>query len=822
MRLPTLSALALIGTLSCAGAPARVESAPAPSGVSPVRHGEAELARALAAAGSQARVRVALAGDSAAAPALARAGITLDPRAESFAIVSDPTETLVVGRDESGALYGALELAERLATDGAAALPLRAPVSASPLVPIRGANLFLVMPVPGETTWWFRDEGFWSAYLELLTRARMNFLDIHGMYNLANTNCPNALLYFATSATHPDVGAPAADREANIRMLGRVVAMAAERGIRVGLMSYRSDTSLDAERRGAKLDAAGLEVYTREAVRDIAERVPALWRLGFRIGESGHPASWYTGTFVEGLNQTRAQTGLSTRTWMTKKAEIMGLVRSTTRDTLVEAKYNGEQMGPPYPIAGGLMTHPESWFSSYSYQDYLDPPAPYTFVFHIWAGGTNRVFRYASYDRIRRTVPTTLLGSASGFSMMPTHAFYPQFDFWHRDARDRFSPWAFRRDELEYLLFGRLGYDPGTPERTFREALRRRVGTDALWEPMQAATEIPAWITTANSCGPDQRQSAPELEWGGSLRFWAGPTSPPGVRAFCHTNYHGPLDQFAIASPHEAARDLALGRGTSRLGPLEVARVVLDDARRAHAAASVTIDPGNAEARDVARETIALGHLGEYFGHKMRAAAAFAVFERSGRPDYLAEARSEIAVAHRAWATLGKHCEYIAPFAEGMRMGGRLGFNPAYHWTMQRLDEDLSVLDEAATRVRPAPSAGALPPAKVWMDTPRGAGPGLAALDVTVPEGGRFRVQVKFAAPVPAGAAVRVLHKGFSGLEDWEAIEAKGAGVSFGADVERTETGGFFAVEVVGGPGVGWRYPDAVRETPYRVVAPGR
>ena len=69
-------------------------------------------------------------------------------------------------------------------------------------------------------------------------------------------------------------------------------------------------------------------------------------------------------------------------------------------------------------IAGGLMARPDKPYSSYSYEDYLDPPTPYTFLFHIWTGGTDRIFRYANYERIRRTVPTTLMGGARGFSMM--------------------------------------------------------------------------------------------------------------------------------------------------------------------------------------------------------------------------------------------------------------------------------------------------------------------------------------------------------------------------------------------------------------------
>jgi hypothetical protein len=506
-----------------------------------------------------------------------------------------------------------------------------------------------------------------------------------------------------------------------------------------------------------------------------------------------------------------------------KKAEIMNLVGSTERDTLVEAKYNGEQTGPPYVIAGGLMARPGWFFSSYSYQDYLDPPAPYTFVFHIWTGGTNRLFRYASYERIRRTVPTTLMGGAKGFSLMPPHAFYPQFDFYHADARDRFSPWAFRRDELQYLMFGRLGWDPATPARVFREALRRRTGTDALWEPLQAASDIVPWIQEAHTCGPDHRHFAPELEWGGSVGFWASAAEGPHVKATCKTTHHGPYDTFTLASPLEAADDLVAGRGTARLSPIEVAHLVLDDARRARAAASVTVDPNNAEARDVARESVALGWLGEYFGHKLLGATALAVYERTGREDYLAAARSETATADKAWEELARATAYLAPFDERLRMRLQHGFKPNYHWSMQRLDEDAASLDEAARRPHPAEAASAsLPAARAWLDARRKPGPGLAKLEATPLGGGRFRVSVTLAGAAPEGARVKVLHKGFSGLLDWKESDALGAGSAFAAEVDVGQDAGMFAVEIAGGPGAGWRYPDVLRETPYVVVPPAR
>ena len=128
------------------------------------------------------------------------------------------------------------------------------------------------------------------------------------------------------------------------------------------------------------------------------------------------------------------------------------------------------------------------------------------------------------------------------------------------------------------------------------------MGTDALWGAVQAASDIVPWIQTAHTCGPDQRNFAPELELGGTVAYWASPSdaAPPpdacGIVAAPQV-YHGPFDAAFVASPHDAAADLLAGRPTARLGPLDVARQVLADVAAARAAAAVPVDPANAEAR---------------------------------------------------------------------------------------------------------------------------------------------------------------------------------------------------------------------------------
>jgi hypothetical protein len=103
-------------------------------------------------------------------------------------------------------------------------------------------------------------------------------------------------------------------------------------------------------------------------------------------------------------------------------------------DFTVEIKYNGEQWGAPYPVAGGRVP---GWYS-YSFEDYLsdsgDAPArsswpgnvsaegerwpaqPYKIVWQVRANGTQRIFPFYEPELVRRSILAMKLGSATGFT----------------------------------------------------------------------------------------------------------------------------------------------------------------------------------------------------------------------------------------------------------------------------------------------------------------------------------------------------------------------------------------------------------------------
>jgi hypothetical protein len=817
----TLVVVCALGIGACATpAPGNYDADP----VDPVAEGRAELGDALSATSTVPTEVTTV--DDPTAPTNAGA-LTLDARPGSFLIVPQGGRMVVVGRDAAGAMYGAFELAERVRLDGVDAVLRGGAIAAAPALPIRGANLFLTIPDARESQWWFRDLRFWRAYLNMLAHARINFLDLHGMYNPGNTNFPNALLYFARSRSFPKIGLADTEREQNLEVLRTVVRMARARGIDVGIMTYRSDTSPSGDNGDSvALNDAELRTYTREAAADLARRVPGLRRIGFRIGESGRDAAWFADTIVDGVQGAGTGVETYTRTWGTTHAEILALAKMSAKPPIVEAKFNGEQLGAPYPIAGGIFTA-DAW-TNYSYEGYLDDPAPpYRFVFQLRTGGTHRVFRQASYARAQRTVRSLLVGAVSGFSLEAPHAYAPQRDYYHAADHDRFSAWTFRRDELMYTLYGRLAFDPSTPERVFAAQLERRVRTDALWAPLQAASEIVPWIQTANTCGPDHRDFAPELELGGSVDYWAQPSSSAAPADACgryvHNGsaYHGPFDSFAIASPYELAQDLVHGRPTARTTPLEVARRVLDAATVARTAAAVRLQDEDTEARDLVRECVALADLGEWFAHKLRGASALAVYAASGSSDYLAVARDETSAAGDAWRALASDTAYLAPWTEPLRMSF-LGVTP-FHWAAlapKLLDDDAGIgALVAAWKAHPQLSSVPLPKAARWLDPTRAAAPAIVDANLA-PTAAGWSAEVTLDRP-PPNTTVLLWYKPFNGLASWKsmALTAGSDGQYTGVLTVAPQAGLQFALEVAGAHFAA-RWPDAATATPYVAIAP--
>ncbi len=796
---PCAIALGLFGSAWAAGS---VEIQ-APPGVAQVQFALGDLRAALTARGYEVgalpgalRIAAAVVGTPGSP-----AGAKVPEPAESFSIITRPgaRQLYVVGRDATGAMYGLLELAE-MVKRGTPLEKVRA-CRQAPFIRFRAPNPFFSLPDPVVDDWdhwWFRSEGFWQTYLDLLARSRFDWIDLHGMLHIRGRwSFPAIYPYFVDSPSFPGVGIDDAEKARNLAMLRRVVAMARDRGIKIALMSYTTSWNVPGAPKPSYPETeANLARYTRECVAELLRQCPDLGMIGFRIGESGKSEDFFKQSTLPGVADSGLAIPIHTRTWLSSKPKILELGTAVPGRLAIEIKYNGEHFGLPYQVSGGRMA---AWHS-YSYQDYLRPPEPYQVIWQNRASGTHRLWRWGNPDWVARCVRSYRLGGAAGFSLEPPNAYRPNTDYYHRRPDLKWFRWVPERDWFWYTLWGRLAYNPNVGRETWLAALGERFGAGAA-EPMLRASERMSMVIPLIYCahcqGPDHLNMAPEFETGGSLADFA---SVP------------PLDTLTMQSIPEYVQRLISGRLSARTSPLEMADMVESAAAEAQSAireakhAATTSLP---ELADWEADITCLHHLGVYYAAKLRAATALTLYRTTRDPYHLDRARAHTGEAIAAWRELARVTgEYYQPFVESMRPR-----TEAFQWSdlTPSVEADLAATDQVKAEVEA--QAGEV----ITGIRPRH----LASFALTVscrqvaasPERKTLRIRAKAAA----GMTADLYQKPLPSETRWRKRRMDWRDGAYQADLEVTPVGGEWAVEVVG-PDAGAFWPDWRRETPYRVT----
>ncbi len=738
-------------------------------------------------------------------------------RNESFAIFFSPHSITVSGSDPVGTMYGCYELADLLGMRGWDVFSQSMPIRKSPDVEFRAVNPFLTLPYEEHwDEWWFLQEDYWEGYLDTLSRARFNWIDLHGMYDIETTHFPNLFAYFVTSERFPDVGVEPELAKRNLDMLKKVMKMARARGIKFAIMSYhtgwkdgqglREYTSEDSE--------LNIAAYTSEAVHKMIEECPLLEMVGFRIGESGRKGYFFKGSYIPAIRGAAREVGLYTRSWGAKKKDILEIGEEFPGRFSVEIKYNGEHLGPPYIIAGGRMEHKHS----YSYQDYYSYPKNYEIIYQIRTNGTLRVFPWCNPVFAARAVKDSTLGGARGFSLEPMNAYYPKNDYRHPEgSKYAWYTWQYERDRMFYNAWGRTAYDLDTAEDEelwrylFAESGYSKKCSESLYDALWWSSLIVPDCQNAYCIGPDHRQHAPELELGGTVEDWAGWL---------------PFDTQNIQPCKEFAYRQVKKEYSARKTPIQMADIILDECSKARnylAKANVKEGGDMAGCIDLAREIEMTTYLGEFYAHKLKAAAYLALMKEANDVSLADKVRGELAKSHNAWRRLAKiGDEHYKPFVDTLRMK-----TTEYSWQNrnQELAEDYRALNEVINQIneseKTCKAPVVLPLACDTENTPtirkvdhsvknrEGENAKTVVIECEVGNAHAETVVAVRAKPFPSETAWKVypMQRHKDGAYTCELVSGP-EGIMWCVEVVDSETG------------CGSLWPDFRKETPYIVVMP--
>jgi len=285
------------------------------------------------------------------------------PGKEGFAINSASGHIIIAGADNSGALYGCLELVDRL--KAARQLPQNINVVDQPEMVLRGACVGIQKPtlLPGRGTYeypytpenfpWFYDKALWIRYLDSLTQNRTNSLYLWSGHPFASLvkvkDYPYALE--VDEATY----------QKNVDMYQFLTKEADKRGIWIIQGFYNIIVSKPfADHNHLKTQDRNRHIvpiiadYTRKSIAAFVEKYPNVGLL-ITLGEAMEGVGqddidWFTKTIIPGVKDGLKALGrtdeppIVLRAHDTDAPEDMKYALPLYKNLYTMAKYNGEAL----------------------------------------------------------------------------------------------------------------------------------------------------------------------------------------------------------------------------------------------------------------------------------------------------------------------------------------------------------------------------------------------------------------------------------------------------------------------------------------------
>lgn len=352
---------------------------------------------------------------------------------EGFAIAYTANKSLVIeGTDPSGALYGCMELSERIKTQGK--LPENISLTEQPEMVLRGTCIGLQKPeyLPGrdvyeypytpETFPWFYDKALWLRYLDMMVENRYNSLYLwngHPFSSLVRLkDYPYALE--VDDATF----------KKNEEMFRFLAEEADKRGIWVIQMFYNIIIPKPfAEKHGLKTQDRNRPIvpliadYTRKSIAAFVEKYPnvgLLVALGEAMeGVGQDDIDWFTKTIIPGVKDGLKAAGIKNeppivlRAHDTDAPAVMKAALPLYKNLYTENKFNGEALTTYEPRGSWAELHRK-----------LSAVAP-VHIANVHILANLEPFRYGSADFIQKSVQAmNKIYGAKGLHL------YPQSGYW--------------------------------------------------------------------------------------------------------------------------------------------------------------------------------------------------------------------------------------------------------------------------------------------------------------------------------------------------------------------------------------------------------
>jgi hypothetical protein len=422
--------------------------------------------------------------------------------AEAYQILANGKNITITGGDHRGLIYGSLSLAEEVRNGGR--LEAVKPRKEQPRYSLRAIKFDLpwdtyrhsdALDLHYETC---KDLDYWKAFMDMMVENRLNSLTLWNLHPYT---------FMIRPKNFPEAS-PLSDAELQEwkALFSGIFRMAKERALDTYIIPFNIFVSPEFSKAHnvamdnlhhdffVKGDTSELvKRYTRECVAQMLQEYPEITGMGLTLGEGmagmtpQEREEWMNQTIIEGMRMSGRKLKLIHRIPF---SSTTGSLSTTTIETEIltrkeiEAQGNLSFLQPP--IYADLKYN---WSHAHStptlvkvhggklYDTYFKPE-PKTYKIN-WTARNEDFFclRWGVPDFVRSHIATNSQSYVGGY-MIGSETYIPAKDYFTKPGIATNWKYAFERQWLFYQLWGRLLYNPQTPDANFQASFIHRYGKE--------------------------------------------------------------------------------------------------------------------------------------------------------------------------------------------------------------------------------------------------------------------------------------------------------------------------------------------------------
>jgi hypothetical protein len=398
-------------------------------------------------------------------------------KAEGYQLERKDNLITVRAKDDSGMRYGLLALFEQL--ENKKDLTKITSENVNPTFAVRAIKFNLPWEPYRESRSMeyhlstCRDLKFWEGFLNMMFENRFNVLALYNMHPFP---------YMVKLVKYPEASAFTDDEMEDWKSFWKILfRMAKDRGIDVYIVNWNIvvPKAFAAKHKVPELnDTSSITAdYTRESVLQVINEYNDLGGIGVTLADwmnnmdAKQREDWIAKTFVKAINQAERQTKFMHRAVLSGSPVEMRRVIDAAKlpdPVLVEVKFNWSH-GHSTPYLA--LTH-DNTTGTIDKGFWFPEPSNYKIQWMVrnedfW------ILRWGEPDFIRKHIEVNNKSYINGYHV-GSEGYIPAFDYFTKTDLGKTWQYAYERQWLYYLLWGRLLYHSNTPDEIFESAFNKK------------------------------------------------------------------------------------------------------------------------------------------------------------------------------------------------------------------------------------------------------------------------------------------------------------------------------------------------------------